>query len=90
MVKQNNIYRIRKLTIGVPSALIASAFILSSPLISADEVTTTQENATTMTEYRLIKPNLLQRLQLRQKRQLLQIICSKMELLEKMKEMLTN
>ena len=50
MVKQNNIYRIRKLTIGVPSALIASAFILSSTLISADEVTTTQENATTMTE----------------------------------------
>lgn len=50
MVKQNNIYRIRKLTIGVASALIASAFILSSTLISADEVTTTQENATTMTE----------------------------------------
>lgn len=50
MVKQNNIYRIRKLTIGVPSALIASAFILSSTLISADEVTTTQENATTITE----------------------------------------
>ena len=55
MKKQNNVgkhntYGIRKLKVGVGSVLIASAFFLTGTLISADEVTTTQENATTVTQ----------------------------------------